>query len=77
MSGRVNEGQGRVLREYGHLRRRGHRQAVGLHVLIRVKQDWRVGKDAAALTRAQRGGLGTRMKAETCEDGVGHIGMCW
>ena len=77
MSGRVNEGRGRVLREYGHLRRRGHRQAVGLRVLICVERDWCVGKDVAALTRAQRGGLGARMKAETCEDGVGHIGMRW
>ena len=77
MSGHVNEGQGHVLHEYGHLHRCGHRQAVGLHVLIHIERDWHVGKDVAALTRAQRGGLGVQMKAETCEDGVGHIGTHW
>ena len=66
-----------MLREYGHLHRRGHRRAVGLRVLIHVEWDWRMGKDAAALTRAQRGGLGARMKAEMCEDGMGHIGTHW
>ena len=77
VSGHVNEGRGHVLREYGHLHRRRHRRAVGLCVLICIERDWRVGKDAAALTRAQRGGLGAWMKAETCEDSVGHIGMRW